>query len=138
MLGSVSVGGHYVLRNSDGTPACGLRVLGSLPFRVVCGAAWAAEGSERRLPELVEAVRQRAGKSGISVLADTRDHHWLRLCSEGAALPLGLWRKSRRLGVAVTGIPVNLEAAEQARLAEAPFLVPWEFLPFHAGKIMFI
>ncbi|CAE8602368.1 unnamed protein product, partial [Polarella glacialis] len=129
--------GDYVLRDASGDAVCGLRVLGAYPLRLACGAAWAAEGREAELAQLAETLRRRAGRLGCSLVADSRDERWLKL-QGAAASNLGLWRRRQRLGIAVTGIPIGLQPEEQARLARAPFLVPWEFLPFHAGRVVLI
>jgi len=129
--------GHYVLRDtSSGAVACGLQVLGALPLRLVCSGAWAAEGHERELTVLVEMVRQRAQRQLCSILADSRDPHWQRLCSIGQSV--GWWQAMRPANIAITGVPVGLQAQEQTSLAQAPFLPSWEFLPFHAGRLMFL
>lgn len=130
--------GHYVLRDDAGAPICGIEVLGVLPTRLVCGSAWAAEGSEAAFGALVDGLRRRAGKLMCSVLADPRDAGWQRLCGRAAAPLPGIWRSRRSLGVAITGMPLGLEPHEQACLARAPFLVPWEFVPFHFGSLVVI
>lgn len=130
--------GRYVLRDSAGGATCGLEVLGVLPSRLVCGAAWAAEGQEQAFGALVDALRRRAGRPFVSLLADPRDGGWQRLCGRTASPLPGLYRSRKRLGVAVTGVPVGLSPEEQAKLAQAPFLVPWEFVPFHFGRLVLI
>lgn len=132
--------GHYVLRAAPGGPAlCGVEVLGALPRRLLCGAAWAEEGQEAAVADLLDALLRRARRAACSLLADGRDPRWRRLAGPGVSAPqLGLWQGVRRMGVAVTGVPVNLTPEEQARLASAPFLVPWEFVPFHAGRLVLI
>lgn len=130
--------GRYVLRNDAGAAVCGLEVLGTLPTRLVCGAPWAAPGREADFGALLAALRRRSGRVAYSVFTDPRDAGWQRL-SGRTALPLpGLWHSRKRLGVAVTGTPVGLTPEEQVRLAQAPFLVPWEFVPFHFGRLVLI
>lgn len=130
--------GEYVLRNAGGEAVCGVEVLGVLPSRLVCGAAWSAEGREPEFGRLVDELRRRAGRPMVSLLADPRDGGWRRLCGPTAAPLPGLWRSRKRMGVAVTGAPVGLSPELQARLAKAPFLVPWEFVPFHFGRLVLI
>lgn len=130
--------GHYVLRDGAGEAVCGLEVLGTLPTRLVCGAVWAAAGREADFGALLHALRQRSGRPMCSVLADPRDASWQRLCGRTAQSLPGLWHSRKRLGVAVTGTPVGLQPEEQVRLAQAPFLVPWEFVPFHFGRLVLI
>mmetsp|Transcript_89671 Transcript_89671/g.252796 ORF Transcript_89671/g.252796 Transcript_89671/m.252796 type:complete len:356 (+) Transcript_89671:111-1178(+) len=131
--------GWYVLREAAGTAICGLRVLGAQPLQLVCGGAWALDGREADLASLVDRVRRLARRPACIVVADRRDAHWGKVTDNAEAMRcFGLWRAQRPLGVAITGVPIGLEPAEQVRLATAPFLVPWEFLPFHAGRIMLI
>merc|ERR1712125_272270 len=99
----------------------------------------AADGCEAELAQLVDGVRRMGKKPVCSVLGDTRDPHWKRLAEDHESSRLmGLWRVRRRMKIAVTGVPTGLEPAEQALFATAPFLMPLEFLPFHAGRIMLI
>jgi len=135
-VGSVRTG-WYVLRDDNGEVACGLRVLGSLPLRLVCSSAWVRPGEGARFGGLVAALQRLAKRPVCSLVADTRDPHWLGLCSEEFQDVFGFWRRERKLGVAVTGVPQGLTAEEQVRFARAPFLVPWEFLPFHSGRVVF-
>lgn len=130
--------GEYVLRGASGDPVCGLDVLGTLPWRIVCGSPWAAEGHESQLGALVSMLRSRARRPACTLLSDLRDPMWERILSPGVAPDLGRWCIQRRLPVAITGVPVNLEQEEQAKLAQLPFRMAWEFLPFHAGRIMWI
>eukprot|EP00930_Biecheleria_cincta_P089947 TRINITY_DN79294_c0_g1_i1.p1 TRINITY_DN79294_c0_g1~~TRINITY_DN79294_c0_g1_i1.p1 ORF type:complete len:364 (-),score=51.89 TRINITY_DN79294_c0_g1_i1:155-1246(-) len=131
--------GDYVLRSTDGEAVCGLRVLGVQPWRLVCGGAWAAEGRASALAHLAERLRRRARTSGCCVVADSRDERFEKLFKHGnGAQHFGLWRRRRRMAIAVTGVPSGFSPEEQARLAGAPFLVPWEFLPFHGGRVVLI
>lgn len=138
-IGEVTLGSNYVLRLPDGTAACGLRALGLQGrLRLVCGAAWALPGHEAALDQLADTLRKRVGTLGYSLVADIRDPCWTQLCGDKAITELGVWRRRKRTGVAITASPIGLTEAEQARLAKAPLLIPWEVLPFHAGRVMFI
>lgn len=130
--------GEYVLRDEGGTALCGLDVLGALPLRLVCGSAWAQEGREAELGELVATLRSRSRRPACSLLADVRDSNFQQLCKLETAPMLGRWCVQRRVPVAVTGVPANLKPEEQAALAQLPLRLPWEFLPFHAGRIMWL
>eukprot|EP00435_Cladocopium_sp_Y103_P072107 s1182_g39.t1 len=55
--------------------------------------------------------------------------------SDGA-VDFGLLRRKKPLRLAVTGVPMGLSEEQQTRLARAPFLIPWEFLPFHSGRLV--
>ncbi|CAK0853058.1 unnamed protein product [Prorocentrum cordatum] len=129
--------GRYVLRGKEGEATCGVRVLGTATARLLCSSAWAGEGRGAELAALVESLRRRSGRPACTVLADARDARWRRLCSE-AAPSLGLWRARRPAKIAITGVPVGLTEEEQVSLAREPFEVPWEFLPFHAGRVVLI
>lgn len=131
--------GDYVLRTADGEAVCGLRVLGTQPWRLVCSGAWAADGRASALAHLAERLRRRARTSGCCLVADSRDERFQKLFKQGSgAQHFGLWRRRRRMAIAVTGVPSGFSPEEQARLAGAPFLVPWEFLPFHGGRVVLI
>jgi len=132
--------GHYMLRGGCGTAVCGVEVLDVLPLRLLCASAWAQEGHQGDFSLLVEALLQQANRPVCSVLADSRDQRWQRLCLDrGSATPrLGLWSKVNRLGVAITGIPVGLTPEEQAVFAQAPFAIPFEFIPFHVGRFVLV
>lgn len=132
--------GHYVLRGSCGSAICGVEVLDVLPLKLLCASAWAHEDHQSDFGFLVEALLRQARRSVCSVLADSRDQRWQRLClGRGSATPrLGLWSKVKRLGVAITGIPVGLTPEEQAMLAQAPFAIPFEFVPFHVGRFVLV
>jgi len=130
--GAGDIRGPYVLRGVDGAATCGVEVLGVLPLKLVCAAAWAGEGREADFAALVDGLLRKARRPFCSVLADARDEGWRRLCDSNP----GLRRSLGRPGVAVTGVPVGLTGEEQALLARAPFLVPWEFLPFHSGRFV--
>lgn len=136
--GSKTVGkarcGAYIVRNAAGNAVCGLEVLGAVPMRLVCGNAWAVEGAEQELDALLRQLMASAGRFGCSILADKRDPVWQRFRLRG----LGSWSTQRRSGIAVTGVPAGLAPEEQTMLAMAPFLVPWELLPFHAGQFMLL
>merc|ERR1712232_1159970 len=130
--------GRYVVRNGNGDAICGTEVLGALPRRLVCGSPWAAAGCQAEFGTMLECLQRRARKPMASVLADARDSRWQALYG-GMALPrVGLWSSRKRPGIAITGIPVNLTAEEQATLARVPIVVPWEFMPFHAGRLVLI
>lgn len=128
--------GRYVVRSGTGPAVCGLRVLGTLPLRVVCSSAWIAEGHDSEFAALVAALQRRSRRRICSIVGDRRDPHWQGLANERGDALFGRWHVRRPLGVTLTGVPVNLEEAEQARLAQAPWLVPWEVLPFHAGQVL--
>jgi hypothetical protein len=132
--------GHYVLRGACGTAICGVEVLDVLPLKLLCASAWAQEDHQSDFGVLVEALLRQARRSVCSVLADSRDPRWQRLfLGRGSATPrLGLWSKVQRLGVAITGIPVGLTPEEQAVLAQAPFAIPFEFVPFHVGRFVLV
>lgn len=135
--GSLSCG-EYVLRDTGGAAICGLDVLGALPLRLVCGSPWALEGREAELGEMVATLRRRSRRPACSLLADVRDPNFQSICKMEAAPMLGRWCVQRRVPIAVTGVPANLEPEEQTALAQLPMRLPWEFLPFHAGRIMWI
>eukprot|EP00434_Breviolum_minutum_P023405 symbB.v1.2.020647.t2/scaffold1750.1/size103142/7 len=54
-----------------------------------------------------------------------------------ASQHFGLMRRKQPMRIAVTGIPMGLSEEQQTRLARAPFLIPWEALPFHSGRLVF-
>lgn len=127
--------GHYLLRLA-GEEVCGVEVLGTQPWQLVLGSPWAQEGHEASLAHLATVLRRRAGSWGCSFVYDTRDERGARL-SDGA-VNVGLLRRKKSLRVAVTGVPMGLSEEQQTRLARAPFLIPWEFLPFHSGRLVVI
>ncbi|CAK9007733.1 unnamed protein product [Durusdinium trenchii] len=129
--------GHYVLK-VEGEEVCGMQVMGTQPWRLVLGAAWAADGHEASLAYLAEQLRRRAGRSGCSLIYDSRDERSAKLWHSEALRHFGLFRRKRAPRIAVTGVPVGLSEEQQARLARAPFLIPWEFLPFHSGRVVLI
>lgn len=113
-----------------------MEVLGTQPWQLVLGSPWAQEGHEASLAHLATVLRRRAGSWGCSFVYDTRDERGARL-SDGA-VNVGLLRRKKSLRVAVTGVPMGLSEEQQTRLARAPFLIPWEFLPFHSGRLVVI
>lgn len=125
--------GHYLLR-LDGEEVCGVEVLGTQPWQLVLGSPWAKEGHEASLAHLATVLRRRAGSWGCSFVYDARDERGLWLSEK---VNLGLRRK-KALRLAVTGVPMGLSEEQQTRLARAPFLIPWEFLPFHSGRLVVI
>ncbi|CAE7771541.1 unnamed protein product, partial [Symbiodinium pilosum] len=129
--------GDYVLR-AAGRPVCGLSVLGIQPWRLVCGGAWADEGREPELAHLAHQLQRRARKYACTIAYDSKDERSSRLFAGSHAKAFGLLRRQRPLRIAVTGVPVGLSPEQQARLARAPFLIPWEFLPFHAGRVVLV
>lgn len=130
--------GSYVLRDDSGKATCGAEVLGVLPRRLVLGGIWAAAGCEPDFGHLVDGLRRKAQRPTASIIADPRDQGWQRLCGLTSAPLPGIWRSRQRLGVAITGMPVGLSEEEQVLLAKAPFLIPWEFVPFHFGRFVLI
>lgn len=136
-IGSLQLG-HYVLRSDSEKVICGVRVIGSLPWRLVCGSAWAARGHEEKLGPLLDALRRLARKPVCSLLGDERDPHWTRLCGSETVEALGVWHRTQQLDTVVTGVPMNLEPREQGCFAQTPFSVPFEFLPFHAGGVLLL
>lgn len=129
--------GDYVLR-VGGRPVCGLSVLGLQPWRLVCGGAWADEGWEPELACLAQQLRRRARKYACSIVYDSKDERSFGLLTGSNGKEFGLVRRQQSLKIAVTGVPVGLSPEQQARLARAPFLVPCEFLPFHAGRVVLV
>lgn len=137
--GAAPRSGTYTLRGEGGAIVCGVRVLGSLPWRLVCSEPWAKEGHESELASLVHQLRRTAGRPACSLMGDRRDAEWQRLCGvKGGAPPLGVFQLQGRARLAVTGVPMGLTPEEQVALAKAPLSLPWEFLPFHAGSILLI
>lgn len=134
--GSALLPGTYVARCSGGESVCGVRVLGVLPWRLICSEPWCSPEREADLAALVYKLCRRAGRLACSVLGDSRDAEWTRLCGTAAAPRLGTWQAQGRTRIAITGAPVGLAPEEQVALARAPLAVPWEFLPFHAGSIL--
>ncbi|CAJ1334860.1 unnamed protein product, partial [Effrenium voratum] len=77
--------------------------------------------------------------SWVGISFNGMEEVWKERLAQGtAASRFGLLRRRRPLRIAVTGVPTGLTAEQQARLARAPFLIPWEFLPFHSGRVVLI
>jgi len=126
--------GHYVLRGDGGRAVCGTRVLQVLPMRVVCGSAWALEGHEDDLTALLAQIRRKARRYACSLVADRRDSNFQRLCTANATKRE--WHVRRPHKIAITAVPMQLPPEQQVKLAERPLLIPWEFLPYHAGRVV--
>eukprot|EP00434_Breviolum_minutum_P023404 symbB.v1.2.020647.t1/scaffold1750.1/size103142/7 len=128
--------GHYTLR-IDGQEVCGLEVLGLQPWKVVLGSPWACDQHASSLAVLADELRRRFRRWGCSLVYDTKDARAIKFLDGDASQHFGLMRRKQPMRIAVTGIPMGLSEEQQTRLARAPFLIPWEALPFHSGRLVF-
>eukprot|EP00435_Cladocopium_sp_Y103_P072562 s1182_g40.t1 len=107
--------GHYLLRLA-GEEVCGVEVLGTQPWQLVLGSAWAQAGHEASLAHLANVLRRRAGRWGCSLVYDTRDERGARATAKPRGSVPGA-RRSRPPGCVVrAAAAVRIQAFYRGRL----------------------
>jgi len=100
-------------------------VSGFLPGRVICQRPRVGDD----FPALMNEVMRKHEVLMSTVLVDRRD---------GEMPKLAQLSRIRSQKICLTAIPCGLSVHLQEALATRPLAIPWEILPFHAGKIKLI